>query len=78
MERELRNLQSKVVQAAKRRDQTLRRQFQRAQSQLFPGGGAQERSLAGVYFLNKYGDALIDRLLNDPELDTDHHWIITI
>jgi len=78
MERELRNLQSKVVQAAKRRDQTLRRQFQRAQSQLFPGGGAQERSLAGVYFLNKYGDALIDRLLNDPELDTDRHWIITI
>ncbi len=78
MERELRNLQNKVVQAAKRRDQTLRRQFQRAQSQLFPGGSAQERTLAGVYFLNKYGDALIERLLNDPEVDTDHHWILTI
>ena len=78
MERELRNLQNKVVQAAKRRDQTLRRQFQRAQVQMFPGGAAQERSQAGIYFLNKYGDALIERLLTDPQLDTDHHWILTI
>lgn len=78
MERDLRNLQNKVVQAAKRRDQTLRRQFVRAQSQMFPQGVAQERTVGLVYFLNKYGPALIDRLVDDTDLDADHHWLITI
>ena len=78
MERDLRNLQNKVVQAAKRRDQTLRRQFARAQSQIFPQGSPQERAVGMVYFLNRYGPALIDRLVADPTLDANHHWVMTI
>ena len=74
----LRNLQNKVVQAAKRRDQTLRRQFARAQRQLFPQGTPQERAVGMVYFLNRHGPALIDRLVTDPTLDASHHWMITI
>ena len=66
MERDLRNLQNKVIQAAKRRDQTLRRQFARAQAQIFPQGAPQERAVGMVYFLNRYGPALIDRLVTDP------------
>ena len=69
MERDLRNLRNKVVQAAKRRDQTLRRQFARAQSQIFPQGSPQERAVGMVYFLNRYGPALIDRLVTDSTLD---------
>ena len=78
MERDLNKLQNKVVQAAKRRDQTLRRQFARAQGQLFPQGSPQERAIGMVYFLNRYGPALIDRLLTDPDLDANHHWVISI
>ena len=78
IERDLRNLQAKVVQAAKRRDQTLRRQFARAQAQIFPHGSPQERAVGIVYFLNRYGPALIDRLVNDPTLDANHHWVMTI
>ncbi len=78
MERDLRNLQNKVVQAAKRRDQTLRRQFARAQTQIFPQGSPQERAVGMVYFLNRYGPALIDRLVTDPTLDASHHWVIAI
>ena len=78
MERDLRNLQNKVVQAAKRRDQTLRRQFVRAQTQIFPQGSPQERAVGMVYFLNRYGPALIDRLVTDPTLDASHHWLIAI
>ncbi len=78
MERELGNLRNKVVQAAKRRNQTLRRQFARAQTQLFPHGAPQERVVGAVYFLNRYGPALIDRLASDTRLDTNHHWVITI
>ena len=78
MERDLRNLQNKILQAAKRRDQTLRRQFSRAQSQLFPLGHAQERAVGSVYFVNRYGSALTERLVSDPDLDTSHHWVIAI
>ncbi len=78
MERDLKNLRNKVVQAAKRRDQTLRRQFARAQTQLFPSGTPQERTIAGLFFLNRYGPALIDRLVTDPTLDTRHHWVVAV
>jgi len=77
IERELRNLRGKVVAAAKRRDSTLRRQFDRARAQSFPVGVPQERSVAGVYFLNRYGFALVDRLLRDLPLDPGHHWLLT-
>ena len=78
MERDLSTLQNKVIQATKRRDQTLRRQFARAQTQIFPQGRPQERAVDMVYFLNRYGPALIERLLTDPTLDAHHHWVMTL
>ena len=78
MERDLSTLQNKVIQATKRRDQTLRRQFARAQTQIFPQGRPQERAVGMVYFLNRYGPALIERLLTDPTLDAHHHWVMTL
>ena len=43
MQDDLKKLQGKVIQAAKRKDETLRRQFKHAQAQAFPGGHPQER-----------------------------------
>jgi len=78
MEHDLRALQSKVIHAAKRRDETLRRQFTRAQAQAFPLGHPQERTLAVVFFLNRYGPALIERLLQELPLEMGQHWLLTI
>ena len=78
MEHDLRALHGKMIQAAKRRDDTLRRQFTRAQAQIFPLGHPQERTLSSVYFLNRYGPALVDRLFAELPLDLGQHWIITI
>ena len=78
IEHELKTLQGKMIQAAKRRDDTLRRQFTRAQGQTFPQGHPQERSLAVVYFLNQYGPALIDRLLEELPIDPGQHWVLAI
>ena len=64
-----------MIQAAKRRDETLRRQFTRAQAQIFPDGHPQERTLGVVYFLNRYGPALIDRLLDELPIDLGQHWV---
>ena len=78
MEHDLRSLQSKVIQAAKRRDETLRRQFTRAQALIFPSGHPQERTLSVAFFLNRYGPALVDHLLQELPLEMGQHWVLTI
>jgi bacillithiol synthase len=78
MQRDLQTLHGKMIQAAKRRDETLRRQFIHARALAFPGGHAQERTIGFVSFLNQYGPALVDRLDEELPLDLGHHWIVTI
>ena len=78
MQDDLKKLQGKIIQAAKRKDDTLRRQFVHAQAQAFPGGQPQEREIGLVYFVNKYGSVLIDRLSEELPLDHGSHWVMTI
>ena len=75
---DLKKLHAKIIQAAKRKDDTLRRQFHHARAQTFPGGHPQEREIGFVYFLNKYGPTLVDRLDDELPLDMGTHWVITI
>jgi uncharacterized protein YllA (UPF0747 family) len=75
---DLKKLEGKIIQAAKRKDETLRRQFMHAQAQAFPGGQPQEREIGLVYFVNKYGSVLIDRLSEELPLDHGSHWVVTI
>lgn len=78
MQDDLKKLHGKIIQAAKRKDETLRRQFRHAQAQAFPDGHPQERTIGFVYFLNKYGPALVDRLGDELTLEMGTHWILTI
>ena len=78
MQDDLRKLHAKIIQAAKRKDETLKRQFRHAQAQAFPGGHPQEREIGFVYFLNKYGPALVDRLGDDLPLEMGTHWVLTV
>lgn len=78
MQHDLQTLHGKVVHAAKKKDETLRRQFTRAQSQLFPNGQPQEREIGAVWLLNRYGPAAVERLFELLPLDYGHHWVLTI
>jgi bacillithiol biosynthesis cysteine-adding enzyme BshC len=78
LQHDLAALGDKVISAAKKRDGTLRRQYFRAQAQAFPDGAPQERTIGCVSLLNRYGPALIERLLGDLPLDLGHHWILTV
>ena len=78
MQHDLDTLHNKMIQAAKRRHETLRRQFAHARALAFPHGDAQERAIAFVSFLNQYGPALLDRLGDGLPLDLGHHWILSI
>jgi bacillithiol biosynthesis cysteine-adding enzyme BshC len=78
MQDDLKKLHGKIIQAAKRKDETLRRQFRHAQAKAFPGGHPQERTIGFVYFLNKFGPALVDRLAEELTTDMGHHWVIQV
>jgi bacillithiol biosynthesis cysteine-adding enzyme BshC len=78
MQDDLKKLHAKIIQAAKRKDETLRRQFKHAQAQAFPAGHPQEREIGFVYFLNKYGPSLVDRLGDDLPLEMGTHWVLTV
>jgi bacillithiol synthase len=78
MQHDLDTLHGKTIQAAKRRDDTLRRQFLRTRALAFPGGHPQERAIGFVSFLNQYGPALVDRLFDELPLDLGSHWIVSI
>ena len=78
MQHDLHTLHGKIVHAAKKKDETLRRQFTRAQQQLFPNGQPQEREIGAVWLLNRYGPAAVDRLMELLPIDHAHHWVLTI
>jgi uncharacterized protein YllA (UPF0747 family) len=78
MQDDLKKLHGKIIQATKRKDETLRRQFTHARTQAFPGGHPQERLIGFIYFLNKFGPMLIDRLLEDVPLLAGSHWVVTM
>ena len=77
MQDDVKKLQSKILQAAKRKDDTLRRQFKHAQAQAFPGGTPQERAVGAISFLNKYGPNLVDRLAEGLTLEPGIHTVLT-
>jgi bacillithiol biosynthesis cysteine-adding enzyme BshC len=78
MQHDLRTLHNKVIQAAKRRDETLRRQFQRGQALAFPNGHPQEREVGLLWFVNRYGPALVPRLMDELPLEMGRHWVLAI
>jgi uncharacterized protein YllA (UPF0747 family) len=78
MQHDLQALHGKVVHAAKKKDETLRRQFTRTQTQLFPNGQPQERELGLVWLLNRYGPATVDRLIETLPVEAGYHWVLSI
>ncbi len=78
LEHEMRGLRSKVIQSAKRRNETLRRQFTRVHHLSFPGGHPQERTVGLAWFMNRYGPALVPRLYETLPLEPHRHWLLQI
>jgi bacillithiol biosynthesis cysteine-adding enzyme BshC len=78
MQDDLKKLQGKILQAAKKKDDTLRRQFRHAQVQAFPGGAPQERHLGWISLINRVGPGLVERILSDMPPTLGRHWVVTL
>jgi bacillithiol biosynthesis cysteine-adding enzyme BshC len=77
MQETLKHLHAKIIQASKRKDETLRRQYTRTQALAFPEGHPQERIVDLAFFLNRYGQALCDRLIDGLPLEMGQHYVVT-
>ena len=78
MQETLKHLHNKIIQASKRKDETLRRQFTRTQALAFPEGQPQERIVDLAFFLNRYGQSLCDQLLDGLPIDMGQHFVLQL
>jgi len=78
MRHQLQRLESRAARAHLRREQVLDRHASMLSSLLFPEKELQERRLAGVYFLGKFGIELIDRLIEDYRPECHDHQVIAL
>jgi bacillithiol biosynthesis cysteine-adding enzyme BshC len=74
----VKTLRNKIIQASKKKDETLRRQFTRTQALAFPAGEPQERIADLAFFVNRYGQAVVDRLLEALPLDMGQHYVLSL
>lgn len=74
IQQQIDQLQQKVTRAIKRRETTQIQRIHRVRDNLFPGGKLQERQLSFVYYMNRYGTDVWDRLLEtlDDEIPDSH------
>ncbi len=78
IDRELRSLEKKALQALKRRGGTAVDQVKKAKNCLFPFDRPQERVLNVTPFLIKYGYAFVDRLLQAIDMDDCEYQVIQV
>lgn len=71
-------LKQRVVKAERSQQDVVSGHLERAQSSLLPEGMLQERFLSPIYFLNKYGLDLSDRLLETLSTDTSTHQVVPL
>jgi len=73
------SLTKKMVKSEKNRLEVQLKRIQKVQNALFPQMNLQERELASIYLLNKYGFGIIDRIIEScTEIDTDKHIIFKV
>lgn len=76
---ELDKLKGKVYRSVKDQEKTQLKRIRKIKANLFPNGNLQEREVASIYFMNKYGldiwDDLLENLRNEQP---DSHKIVRL
>jgi bacillithiol biosynthesis cysteine-adding enzyme BshC len=74
--KEMERLKGRVIRAEKSNHDAVRGHLEKAQDNLYPAGGLQERTLSTLYFLNKYSPFLVRDLLHTLSTDTVEHQVV--
>jgi bacillithiol biosynthesis cysteine-adding enzyme BshC len=76
MRYQLENLEARAAKAALQKTEVIERKAALMSALLFPEKELQERRIAGIYFLGKYGTELIDRLVDQYRPECRDHQVI--
>ena len=71
-------LETKILRAQKRQNDTVVQQLMKAKNNLHPGGRPQERVFNIVPFLFKYGYSFIDRLIREIDISDPDHQVVSL
>jgi bacillithiol biosynthesis cysteine-adding enzyme BshC len=74
----LEELKGKAVDSQKKKYETTLRQVDKLSSTLLPNGSLQERELNFIYFVNKYGYEILDKIFEELAINKFEHQIISI
>lgn len=76
MRYQLENLEARAAKAALQKTEVIERKATLLSTWLFPEKELQERRIAGIYFLGKYGTEFIDRLVEQYRPECRDHQVI--
>ncbi len=76
--RYLEELKNKADNAVKRKNESSVRQINKISSALFPNSNLQERELNLLYFANKYGREILDKIYDELKIDVFEHQVIEL
>lgn len=72
-------VKGKLIRSVKQKEQTALNRIHRVKNALFPENGLQERTISGIYFMNKYGLDIWDRLIAElMSARADKHLVIDL
>ena len=74
----LEELKSKAENAVKRKHESSIRQINKISSSLYPDSNLQERALNFIYFENKYGSEILNKIYDELEIDKFEHQTIEL
>jgi bacillithiol biosynthesis cysteine-adding enzyme BshC len=78
MRHQLDSLRSRAARAELRHSEVLERHADLLSNTLYPHKGLQERGLAGIFFLDRYGNELLNDLHHTIHTDCLDHQVITL
>ena len=78
MTRGLDNYASRVASAVARKHEVWSKRFEQLHRMVVPGGHLQERELSTLFFWGRYGDALVEALLDQIVLDPRRMSVVRI
>lgn len=78
MQHQLEQLRSKAARAELRQSEVLARHAEQLSNSLYPEKSLQEREIAGIYFVSRYGENVLTRLYEVVNTDCHDHQVIEL
>jgi uncharacterized protein YllA (UPF0747 family) len=78
MHYQLKRLRARAARAELKRNEILTRHADMISNSLYPNKLLQEREIAGIYFLARYGKELLDQLYETVHTDCLDHQVVSL